>query len=195
MRVFPRAYGLRKHGILAACAGIMLALPAAAQITVLGGGQARECFERVRDDVGGARRTAEICTRALEEEALSLADRAATLTNRGITHMREGALSLAEADFDRAVTLGGMSGDLALNFGALRLYQDRPADALSLLEQAVSTGTSTPHAALYNRAVAHEALGNLPAAYADYRAAQALQPDWTLPAEQLARFTITPAGG
>jgi adenosine deaminase len=42
--------------------------------------------------------------------------------------------------------------------------------------------------AYFARAVAHEGLGNLGAAYRDYRQAAALAPQWGLPARELRRF-------
>jgi Tfp pilus assembly protein PilF len=52
-------------------------------------------------------------------------------------------------------------------------------------------GAAEPQDAHFNRAIAYEALGDLRAAYEDYKAALAIKPDWALPQRELARFTVT----
>jgi hypothetical protein len=44
--------------------------------------------------------------------------------------------------------------------------------------------------AYYSRAMVHERVGNIRAAYADYKRAQELAPDWDDPAEDLKRFAV-----
>ena len=46
------------------------------------------------------------------------------------------------------------------------------------------------HLAYYNRGLAREKLNDPKGAYADYKKALELQPDFTLAADQLKRFTV-----
>ena len=78
-----------------------------------------------------------------------------------------------------------------LNKGAalIRRRTMRPTRS-GLFTVALERNTSRPDIAHYGRAVANEALGNLAAAYRDYRRASELDPDWEEPRAELARFRV-----
>ena len=99
---------------------IMLAAPASAAIQTLGGPLAQNCYE-LASSKNNSRFAVEGCTRALAEEGLTSADRAATLVNRGIVHMIGGQGSAAERDFDAALAIDAALADAFLNKGFLRI--------------------------------------------------------------------------
>jgi hypothetical protein len=49
---------------------------------------------------------------------------------------------------------------------------------------------SEKHDPAHPRAIAHENLGDLTAAYRDYSKAAELDPDWDAPKKELTRFTV-----
>ena len=75
----------------------------------------------------------------------------------------------------------------------LRRYDDALAD----IDKGISLGSNRLEIAYYDRAIVQEALGNIRAAYQDYKKATEIKPDFTLALEQLARFRVvhkTPEG-
>ncbi len=163
---------------------------ASAQVTVIGEGLAKTCFEAAMSSRSYNREGEEACDRALAGIAMTHRDRAATHVNRAILRMRDGRFDAADSDLSRAVSLAPDIADINLNIGALRLYQDRPAEAIPLLTAAIEAGSARPAAAYYNRAVAYERIGDVSAAYWDYVQASSLSPDWELAALQVGRFTV-----
>ena len=166
------------------------ARPASSQVTVIGEGLSRTCFEAAMSQRSATRDGEEACDRALSGTAMTPRDRAATHVNRAILRMRDGRFDGADADLLRARSLAPEIADIDLKAGALRLYQDRPAEAVPLLTAAINGGSSRPAAAYFNRAVAYERTGDITAAYRDYVQASALAPDWELAATQISRFTV-----
>ena len=57
---------------------------------------------------------------------------------------------------------------------------------------ALERNTNRPAIAHFGRAIANETLGNLAAAYRDYRMASELDPDWADPRTELPRFRVVP---
>lgn len=129
------------------------------------------------------------CSRALEEEALLNRDRAATLVNRGILFMLNGNSRRADADFDAAMGLDPSLADPWLNKAFLRLRLGEGQAALPLLNEALQRNPRHPALAYYARGLAYEQAGNVRAAYADLRRANEIDPDWSLPRKDLARYT------
>src|SRR5690242_18157509 len=86
-------------GVAVAAAGLFVADPASAAITIVGHGPAGDCYLAAN----GARRdraALDECDLALENQLLTPQDRVATLVNRSIIHLRraEGASALADLD-------------------------------------------------------------------------------------------------
>ena len=59
-----------------------------------------------------------------------------------------------------------------------------------LFTAALEHDTARPALAHFGRAIANEGLGNVRAAYRDYREASTLSPRWSLPRTELARFRV-----
>lgn len=168
----------------------LAAAPARGAVTIMGESKAAECSRAALWGRADEKSLA-TCDLALEEEALDQLRRAATFVNRGIIHMRRKNWEEAHADFDDALERKPEMGEGWVNRGALLVATKRFAEGLAATNKAIELGTEEPEKAYYNRAIAHEGLGDLTAAYFDYQQAQTLAPDWDLPKKELARFTVT----
>jgi tetratricopeptide (TPR) repeat protein len=176
--------------LLASLATAAVATAAQSATTVLGGGLAEACFRTVK--AGQADRPAhELCTNALETEALRRRDRAGTYVNRGIVSLRMRSLDPALADFAKAERLNPLVGEIYVNRGAALISKAQFAEAVTEIDRGIALGVDEPQKAYYNRALAKEGLDDMKGAYFDYRKAIELDPAWTLPQNQMARFTVT----
>jgi tetratricopeptide (TPR) repeat protein len=180
-----------KLAALAAGAGL-LAFAASAQasaVTVLGGGMAKQCSDAALSGESD-HRFEEVCTLALETELLDLRDRAGTYVNRGVLKLRRKEFKSAEFDFNRAIETKPDLGEAYVNRGAAYVGSRRPAEGLADLNKALELGVQEPEKAYFNRALAHEGLDDLRAAYFDYQKAVELAPEWEAPKKEFARFTV-----
>jgi tetratricopeptide (TPR) repeat protein len=168
-------------------AATSLTTPASAYVAVVGG-LAGLCYEHARN---GERSPEAIdnCTGALIS-GLSVRDRAATLINRGIIHMNRGGHDRALADFDHAIELQPNLAEGHVNRGAALLAQDNYSAAITAINRGLELNPMEPARAYYNRGVAHEELGQLRAAYNDYRRAADMAPTWAPPRTELTRFRV-----
>jgi tetratricopeptide (TPR) repeat protein len=174
-------------------ASVTVAAPAAAQIHVVGRSPAAICFEHAvasRTD----RRALQDCDEALESPVLLRRDRAATHVNRGIILMYRGESDNALAAYDAADAMGVQDrSSLALNRSSALIRLDRYADAIAQADLVIAANDRHVAEAWLNRGIAHEAQGDLHAAYEAYMEALNARPDWHLAQRQVARFTVTPA--
>jgi tetratricopeptide (TPR) repeat protein len=115
---------------------------------------------------------------------------ASTLVNRGVLHMIAGGFVEAERNFDSATAVDPTAADPWLNKAFLRLRQGNGSAALPLLERAMQLDADREALAYFARGLAYEQAGDFRAAYADLRRASRLDPDWDLPAQQLARYEV-----
>lgn len=172
--------------------GLVAGLPAAAsaQVFVVGGGLARECYDLAMRENYQYRTAYDTCTRALREETMSRQNRAATYVNRGVIQMRDGDYDAALEDYATAVELRPELGAAYLNEGAAHIYKKDFEAALGPLNKAIELDTHNLFAAYYNRAIARENTGDVPGAYYDFQKALELKPGWGLAERQLERFTV-----
>ena len=171
-------------------ATLAFANSANAAVTVIGGGLAEACSNAAI--TGKSDRKFEVmCTRALEEEALSSRDRAGTYVNRGVMKLRRADYDAAVLDFNQAVRLKPDMGEGYVNRGAAAIGMHRYPESLEDLNKGIALGVDEPAKAYYNRAMAYEGLDNVKAAYFDYQKAVELSPDWNAPKEQLVRFKVS----
>jgi tetratricopeptide (TPR) repeat protein len=178
----------RKLLIAALCAAC--ASPAAAGVFVIGSTDARLCYEAADSPLLPAARDVRRCDDALQRDLLSNYEVVATHVNRGILRMRRDQLEEAIADFDAAIQLDPEQPEAYLNKGAALVQRQAPGEAIPLFTVALERNTRRPAVAHYGRAVANEQVGNVRAAYADYRRASELAPDWRAPRSDLARFQV-----
>jgi tetratricopeptide (TPR) repeat protein len=164
---------------------------ASAAVTILGGSTAgRDCYvaaELKRE----TRSSLDVCTRALEADAITRRDRAATLVNRGIIHMQARDIESAVTDYRAAIAIEPDLAEAHVNLGIALLHRGgQDQAAIDTLTRALEMKPARPEVAFYSRAVAHEMVGNVREAFEDYSAAAAAAPDWKEPAEQLKRFSV-----
>lgn len=185
---------MSKVAILALATAMLAGGAAEAAETVIGSGRARTCYldaERERT----SNLAIENCTVALERDPLSHHDRVATHVNRGILLHRIGAFDKAIADYDRAMRLDPDQPEAYLNkAAALFKSEDRWREAIPLFTTALEKNTKRPEIAYFGRGLSNELAGNTRAAYADLKRAKQLAPDWSLPAQELTRYSVRPRG-
>ena len=175
--------------LLGAIASVAFAASANAAITVLGNGLAKSCYEAA--EFGGEAHSGIItCTSALDDGTLSLRDRAATLINRGILRSRTDDAEGAIVDYDHGLKTDNTLAEGYVDRGAAYIALHRYQDALGDLNKGIDMGAREPQIAYYDRAIVNEALGNVRAAYEDYKKAVEIQPDFALAIDQLSRFRI-----
>jgi tetratricopeptide (TPR) repeat protein len=183
---------MNKRNLLLAAAIAAFAAPASASVVVIGNSDARRCFEaadsRLLPNMLDIRR----CDSALRDSGLlSGYEVVATHVNRGILHLRRGMVDNAIADFDQAIALDPNQPESYLNKGAALVRRNNAAGAVQLFTVALERNTRRPALAHYGRAVAQEALGNVAAAYRDFRRASEIDPAWREPQIELTRFRVT----
>lgn len=180
---------------LAAVLAVSVAAPSQAAVTVVGGGLARDCYEAVEYARVSTKDAIKLCDLALEQEVLTRRNRAATFTNRGILYMRDGRNERALADYKKSLSLMPIL-ETKVNLGAALYGLKRYTEALDALNEGIATDVLNARAiGFYNRALTHERLGNVQAAYFDFRAALDIKPDFEAAQRQLTRFTVVPADG
>jgi len=182
-----------RHLIASAAAiaaiGIATSLPASAAVTVLGQGIAQNCYRAAEFNTDADAGIAD-CTTALNEEALTQTDRAATYVNRGILRARNGDADAALADYDNGLRINPQLAEGYVDRGATYIAMKRYQDALTDIDKGLSLGTKKAYIAYYDRAIAREALGDIKGAYEDYKQAVELAPDFALAIQQLKRFKV-----
>ena len=179
------------HRVVIAAIMIAAAPAASAQVTVLGGGLARECYEAAKYNIGRQSAGEDICTRALEHEMLNTTNRAATFTNRGVLRMRQDKLDSALSDYAASKRILPEEGATWLNEGAAYILKRDYEAALVSLEQAIELESNDLYAAYYNRAIAREQTGDIEGAYYDFVKSRELNPEFALTEAQLSRFELT----
>jgi tetratricopeptide (TPR) repeat protein len=166
------------------------ASPVSASVVVVGGSAARTCYEAADSPLQPTVADLRSCDQALRDEALVRDDIVATHVNRGILRLRRNQVDAAISDFDDAIALDPTQPEAYLNKGAALMRVDNAGDALPLFTASLERNTQRPELAHFGRAIANETLGNLRAAYDDYRRASELRPNWQEPRTELARFRV-----
>ncbi|MGH6888029.1 MAG: tetratricopeptide repeat protein [Rhizomicrobium sp.] len=162
---------------------------AQAAVTVIGNGVAHSCYQ-FAEFGGDTTDGISTCDFALEHTTLSVRDRSATFINRGILRARNNDTEGALADYDQGLLLNPKLGEGYVDRGASMIVLRRYDDALADLDKGISLGANRIQIAYYDRAVVDEALGNIRAAYEDYKKAAKIQPDFSLATQQLSRFRV-----
>jgi tetratricopeptide (TPR) repeat protein len=162
---------------------------ASAFVQVVGGRSSTACYENARDLRATPDAIAQ-CDEAMTE-ALTPHDRAGTHVNRGILYMNRGAIDRAMMDFDAAIALEPNLAEGHINRGAALLVRNDLRGAIESLDRGLALSPDEPARAYYNRGIAHEDLGEVRAAYQDYRRAQELAPEWDAPRTELTRFRVS----
>jgi Tfp pilus assembly protein PilF len=180
--------------ICIAVAASQVAAFAQGAVTVIGGGLAQACYEAAESGRVAPQQAIDTCDLAITSENLRRRDKAATYTNRGILHMRNGNNTRAMWDYERSISMMPDLKEAKVNLGAALYNLRRYPEALVALNEGVGTLDMEARAiGFYNRGLTHEKLGDLQAAYEDFRQALSMRPDFKLAADQIGRFTVVPA--
>jgi len=118
---------------------------------------------------------------------------AAAYINRGVLHLMRSEFDKAVADSNVALALDNNLPEAAINRGAALLQEHRPADASADFTHALELAPAHLERVYFDRAMAREDMGDIKGAYADYRQASQLNPQWDKPKRELARFKVVPA--
>jgi tetratricopeptide (TPR) repeat protein len=173
---------------LALAGAVAIAGSAQAYVLVAGGTFATACSQSARFDAD-TMAALDQCTEALREP-LNRHDRAGTLVNRGIVFFNRGAYTQALEDFDAAIAHDATLAEGHINRGAALIRQHDYAGAVAAISRGLELTPEAPARAYYNRGVANEELGDIRAAYHDYRRAAELAPGWDAPRTELTRFRV-----
>ena len=169
--------------------GVMGAASAQQSTIVVGHSAAANCYQHAvqqRSDQMALRD----CDSALRDNRTGRADRKKTLVNRSVILLRMGRPEQALADLEAATRLRFDPPEVFLNYSAAYIRLGRNREAIAAATEAIERGFHRPQQAHFNRAVAYENIGDLPAATADYRQASQLAPEWLPPQRELERFTV-----
>jgi tetratricopeptide (TPR) repeat protein len=182
---------MKLHLLVAGAAfGLALAGSASAAVTVLGDTSAEECSRAAFHEQGNMD-AVKACTRALDGGVLGRRDVAGTYVNRGVIYLVRGEFASARSDFDHAIRTDPQLGEGWVNRGAVNILDRRYQDGINDISKGLTLGTEEPAKAYYNRAVAYEGIDDEKSAYLDYEQATVLEPNWELPKQELARFTVS----
>jgi len=118
---------------------------------------------------------------------------AAAYINRSALHFARSEFDKAIADSSVALELDRQLPEAMINRGAALLQTHRPADAAADFTNALQLAPAHIERIYFDRAMAREDMGDIKGAYADYRHASQLNPQWDQPKRELARFKVVPA--
>jgi tetratricopeptide (TPR) repeat protein len=127
--------------------------PAATDVTFIDGGYAEMCASIATSlntrgvELTGSRMTIEpleICTLAIDDEATTPLDRAASYNNRGVLLFAEGRYADAMADFDQALVLMDMLAAAHVNRGYTLVAQKRWAESIPSFDRGIELGAPDP---------------------------------------------------
>ena len=176
---------------------VLAARPAAAQTIVSRDtGYAHDCFDFAKsgtDPYDGV----ETCTLAIQREALSRKDLAATYDNRGVMLDRLGRTEKAADDFHMSMSVYTELGDPYVNLGSMLIKQRQYDSAIEQINKGIALGVSFPHIGYYDRAIAEEMSGHIKEAYYDFKKVLELEPNYAPAIERMKDFVVTrtPAPG
>ena len=175
---------------LTSAAAFALLGAASAATSVFDNASGESCFAaaRVGDASGG---TMAACDAAIDSASLPPRDLAATYVNRAVLHLDAHDAAAALSDTETALRLAPGLHDAAINKAGALLMLGRAEEARGTLDAVLpELSGAALERALYNRALAHEALGDVPAAYHDYKRAAELDPKFEAATVELARFQV-----
>jgi tetratricopeptide (TPR) repeat protein len=168
-----------RRALLGAFAGVLLGgvCPGAysAQTILFNESAAYECFQAALHH--GNQFDIDTCTLAIEHQALSGRDRAATHSNRGLLYARIGDLREALRDHNRAVKMAPDLGSIYVNRSNSLVRVNRFEAAMRDLEKAIELADESLAFAHYNRALLFQRLGDAKSARADAELAAEIAPE------------------
>jgi len=144
-------------------------------VTTFGATDAQLCYQAAADNFAA---NTDDCDEAIKGGRLTKRDRIATYVNRGIILNREGRLSEALADFDRAIDENDKLAEAFLNRGNTYYLMRRYDEAIEDYRLSLRHDLAQAHVAWYNIGLAQEAKKDVVKAKESYRTALELSPDF-----------------
>jgi tetratricopeptide (TPR) repeat protein len=136
------------------------------------------------------------CTKAAELADLA-SDRAMALSNRSLLNFERADYNAALADNTAAMQINDRIAEVLVNRGAIYLGTHHASEAAASFSRALTLApeqagyTSSDRAKIhFDLAMAREDMNDLKGAYVEYATASQLAPQWDLPKQQMARFSI-----
>jgi len=185
---------IRTVSALAVLATALTITSANAAVTVIGGGLAENCYLAAERGLRPAD-SIPVCNMALLDP-LTTHDRAATLVNRGILRLAAADARGSFDDFNRGLTMNADMAEGYVNRGAALIMLGRYNEAIEQINKGISLNAKKLQVAYFDRGLANYRLGNLVAAYHDYKQSQLIDPFFDPPTRELQGMTlvIKPAG-
>jgi tetratricopeptide (TPR) repeat protein len=174
--------------MLSMIAAVLTMTEAKAAESIVGGGVAQSCYLAAESNFRPSE-SIQTCTFALTE-ALTDEDRAATYINRGILKLAKMDANGSLADFNRGLAMRAGMAEGYVDRGASLIMMHRYQDAVDDINKGITMNAKKLQVAYYDRGMANEGMGNLQAAYEDYKQAQTIDPDFTEPGLELKRFKV-----
>ena len=119
--------------------------------TTLGSNDAVRCYQESQFPLSNAGIV--YCNRAISRGQLSRRDLAATYSNRGIIHLKNGKYEKALKDQDRAVRIKPDLPQGHINRGNVLYHTHEYEEALSEFDKAIETGSGLTAISLFNKAL------------------------------------------
>ena len=168
----------------------LMVAQASAVEAVMGAGKALDCYTAAKD---GTDPTLGIgyCDEALTSERLTRSDRAATLVNRGVMKIQLGQTDSALEDYHSGLELRPDLGDGYVDLGAALITLKRYDEAMVNINKGIDRGMTYPQMGYYNRGVAEEFQLKWEAAYADFKRALKIDPNFAMAKNRLKDFAGT----
>ena len=174
--------------MLGAMASVLAIAQAQAAETVIGGGAAESCYLAAESNFRPSE-SIPICNFALIS-ALTVEDRAATLVNRGILKLAKMDAEGSYSDFNKGLAMRADMAEGYVDRGASLIMMRRYQEAVENINKGIEMKAKKLQVAYYDRGMANEGLGNLQAAYEDYKQAETIDPYFAEPAQELKRFKV-----
>ncbi len=174
-------------------ASMALAVAGSAQAaTLVVGGRAGQCSDLAHAGRNDAE-ARDVCTHAIDFEALNQHDLAGTYVNRGAMELGVRMNAAADADFRHALRIMPKLGEAHIGEGVYLISLQRFGEAEAEISRGLGLGSEEPEKGYYYRAIARWGQDDFKGAYEDFRKAIMLKPGWALPREQLKNFRVEPA--
>ncbi len=183
-----------KFALTAAAALAVLAtsaIGASADPKEIGAGTSQTCIDQAKDPNADLATAVQGCTEALRYQPMATGDRVGTLINRGILRARMHDATGALDDYNEAISMDSSAAQAYLNRSATLIGLKRYSEAKSDADKAIQLNAAPLEVGYLNRAVAEEGLGNIKAAYDDYKMAVKTQPNFQPAKDELTRFKVT----
>lgn len=151
--------------------------------------EAAQNLETCMSSTDGSSKAIRACSKALKSVVPNHAIKSNIYTRRGLLKLSAGRYDAASKDFKSAAKLNKENEFAYLGEGFASIMQEDYSAALDYFSDCQDHKKTAP-LAVYGRAIAKELTGDTKGAYADFKQAAQMRPDWVAPRDELKRFKI-----